>query len=38
MELARDVAIEIVRERGYDGALELARQVIPALAAASRKD
>jgi ATP-dependent DNA helicase RecG len=38
MELARDVAIEIVRERGYDGALELAKQVIPALAAATRKD
>jgi hypothetical protein len=38
MELARDVAIEIVRERGYDGALELAKRVIPALGAAARKD
>jgi ATP-dependent DNA helicase RecG len=38
MEQARDTAVEILREHGYDATLALAQQVIPGLARAARKD
>jgi ATP-dependent DNA helicase RecG len=38
MEKARDVAIAIIHQRGYDETVELARHLVPALARATRKD